>query len=128
AEAFDAVCGQWDVSVREVMWGVDAELLSETGFAQLGLFAVEVALFRLVESFGVRPDFVGGHSVGEVAAAYVAGVLSLEDACVLVAARARLMQALPAGGAMVAVQAGEDEVLPLLGENVSIAAINGPRS
>ncbi|MBL1100227.1 type I polyketide synthase, partial [Streptomyces coffeae] len=133
AEVLDSVLAQLDGSVREVMWGEDAEALSRTGCAQQALFAVEVALFRLVESWGVQPDFVAGHSVGEVVAAHVAGVLSLVDACVLVGARARLMQALPSGGVMVAIQAGEGEVVPLVEASeaagrVSVAAVNGPSS
>ncbi|QFU87514.1 Phenolphthiocerol synthesis polyketide synthase type I Pks15/1 [Amycolatopsis sp. YIM 10] len=128
AAAFDAVCAELDPSLRDVIWGDDPELVNQTEWVQPGLFAVEVALFRLVESWGVKPDFVAGHSIGEVAAAHVAGVLSLADAAKLITARGRLMQRLPAGGAMVAVQASEQQVLPLLTDQVSIAAINGPEA
>ncbi|MGX7828817.1 SDR family NAD(P)-dependent oxidoreductase [Actinokineospora sp. 24-640] len=124
AEAFDEVCAHFDAGLRGVMWGGDQGLLDRTGWAQPALFAVEVALFRLVESFGVRPDVVVGHSVGEIAAAHVIGELGLEAACRLVSARASLMEALPSGGSMVAVQATEDEVVPLLDEGVSLAAVN----
>ncbi|MGB3440609.1 MAG: SDR family NAD(P)-dependent oxidoreductase [Actinophytocola sp.] len=126
ADAFDNVCAYFETDVREVIRS--GEGLDDTGNTQPALFAFEVALFRLLASWGVKPDYLAGHSIGELAAAHVAGVWSIEDACTVVAARGRLMQALPRGGAMIAIQATEDEIAPHLTDTVGIAAINGPRS
>ncbi|MGK4008524.1 SDR family NAD(P)-dependent oxidoreductase [Sorangium sp. So ce1036] len=143
-EALDALCAHLDAArsqeapgrpLRDILFADegsdDAALLDQTAFTQTALFALEVALFRLLERWGLQPDFLLGHSLGELVAVHVAGALSLEDACTLVAARARLMQALPQGGAMVSLHASEAEIAPLLvgrGDRVSVAAVNGPRS
>ncbi|MFF0227372.1 type I polyketide synthase [Streptomyces sp. NPDC004629] len=128
AAALDEVCAELDPLLDrplcEVMWGDDAELINETGWAQPALFAVEAALFEVLRAFGTTPDYLLGHSIGEVTAAYVAGVWSLADACRVVAARARLMQALPSGGAMAAVGMSEAEIAGLLPETVSVAVVN----
>ncbi|MFI0858434.1 SDR family NAD(P)-dependent oxidoreductase, partial [Streptomyces sp. NPDC021098] len=127
AESFDAVCEASGLPLKDVVWG-DEAALHRTEFTQPAIFALEVALFRLLESWGIRPDYLVGHSIGELAAAHVAGVLSLDDAARLIVARGRLMGALPPGGAMVAIQATEGEVAPLLDGEVGIAAVNGPSS
>ncbi|MFG2646078.1 type I polyketide synthase, partial [Streptomyces sp. NPDC048370] len=130
AAAFDevtaALAPHLDRPLREVI--ASGAGLDDTGWTQPALFATEVALYRLVSSWGITADLVAGHSIGELTAAHIAGILNLDDAAKLVTARARLMQALPTGGAMAAIQATEDEITPLLTDGAAIAAINSPTS
>lgn len=130
AAAFDAAAEALDRHLRlplhKVLWDGDDATLTNTEFAQPALFAVEVALAKVLQDWGINPAFVIGHSVGEIAAAHVAGVLALSDAACLVAARSRLMAALPTGGAMMALAATAAEVQPLLVEGVNLAAVNAP--
>ncbi|SHN20740.1 type I polyketide synthase, partial [Actinacidiphila paucisporea] len=137
AEALDEVLGHFvpGLDLREVLLGdIDdaaaADALDGMRHMQPALFAFQVALYRLVASWGVAPDLLVGHSFGEIVAAHVSGALPLAHAAALVAARGELMSRLPPGGAMVAVEATEDEILAVLHEvgDVSIGAVNGPRA
>ncbi|MEU3354634.1 type I polyketide synthase [Streptomyces sp. NPDC037389] len=154
ATAFDSLCERFDeafkadrsgwkpLPLRDVLWAEEdtregRAVLDRTDIAQAGLFAFETALFRLLESWGVHADILAGHSLGELVAAHVAGILTEHDAVALVAARGRLMQRLPTGGAMVSLEASEDEALAELAElaelsevadRMAVAAVNAPRS
>ncbi|WP_228470789.1 type I polyketide synthase [Streptomyces alkaliphilus] len=133
-EAWAALDPHLERPLREVMWAepdtAEAVLLDRTGYAQPAIFAYEAALWRLLESFGVTADTVVGHSVGEYAAAFAAGVWSLSDAARLIAVRGRLMDALPIGGGMIAIAATPGEIaasIAGLEDAVGLAAVNGPR-
>ncbi|WP_449191434.1 type I polyketide synthase [Actinoplanes subglobosus] len=125
AAAFDEVASLVPGDPKGIWWGEDRATLDSTDNAQIGIFAFQVALVALLKSWGIKPDVLAGHSVGEFAVAYVAGMISLPDAVRLVVARGRLMAALPAGGSMAAVQATLAEVEPF---GIAIAAVNGPDS
>ncbi|HET9931100.1 MAG TPA: type I polyketide synthase, partial [Polyangiaceae bacterium] len=139
ASAFDEVCAEFENhsinSLASLVFAPEgselAASLDQTQYTQVALFAFEVALYRLFAAWGVAPDYLIGHSIGELVAAHVSGVFSLADACKLVAARGRLMQGCRPGGAMIAIEATEAEIAESLvpySEELDIAALNGPRS
>jgi polyene macrolide polyketide synthase len=137
-DAFDAACEQLDQHLdkplKEIVFAKSkkaAALLEDTTYAQPALFAIEVSLYEALAKRGLKPDLLTGHSVGEIAAAHIAGVFDLSDASKLIAARGRLMGALPAGGAMAAIEATEQEAMESIEgreQELAIAAINGPNS
>ena len=138
ARVFDLLCEQLDphldTPLKEIVFakGKKAEaLLEDTTYAQPALFAIEVALYEALAGKGLKPDALTGHSIGEIAAAHIAGVLDLSDAAKLITARGALMGALPGGGAMAAIEATEQEVSDSIkgkAKELAIAAINGPTS
>ncbi|CDR16960.1 type I polyketide synthase [Streptomyces iranensis] len=126
ATAYSEVLGWLDPELPQIIAG-GGPTLDRPEYAHPALFAIEVALYRLVESWGLRPDYLLGQSCGDIAAAHIAGVLSLEDAATMVTARARLIQTTPAG-VMATVAAGADVVEPVIAdiEGVSLAGISSP--
>lgn len=139
SEAFRSVIERCDRSLRaHVSWSLSEELardeatsrLAATEVAQPALFAVQVGLHAVLGEFGIRPDAVVGHSVGEIAAAHVAGVLDLETAVAVVARRGQLMQAATGAGAMASVGLSSDEIVSRLAghPDVAVAAMNAPSS
>uniref|UniRef100_UPI000566817B type I polyketide synthase n=1 Tax=Streptomyces sp. NRRL S-350 TaxID=1463902 RepID=UPI000566817B len=116
--------------LHDIVFGTDPHLLNQTQYTQPALFALQTALYRLWESWGITPTTLTGHSIGEIAAAHTAGILTLNDAATLITHRARLMQTLPPGGAMVAINTTEHDILPHLHHHpdTAIAAINSPTS
>ncbi|MGO9103179.1 MAG: type I polyketide synthase, partial [Mycobacterium sp.] len=137
ARALDNICEAFDahleVSLREVMFAEPGsavgELIHQTAYTQPAIFAMGAAMHAVFVEAGITPDYLLGHSIGELTAAYIAGVFSLADAAVLVTARGRLMQACPPG-AMLAIHANERDVVALLNDHptIAIAAVNGPTS
>ena len=137
AQALDQACATLDQHLerplKDLLFAKEgskkAGLLDQTTYTQPALFAIELALYRLTEQLGLKPDYLTGHSIGELTAAHISGVFSLEDAAKLICARARLMGELPEGGAMVAIEATEAEVEEAIEgkeQELSIAAVNGP--
>ena len=125
----DLLEGELDVPLLEVLYGDDLSLINNTAYTQPALFALEWSLAQMWNEWGIHPDAVLGHSIGEYAAAAVAGVFSWQDGLRLVTARGRLMQSLPHDGSMAVFMAGPEEVESLLAphaEHVAIATLNGP--
>ncbi|MEV7296185.1 SDR family NAD(P)-dependent oxidoreductase [Streptomyces microflavus] len=127
------ICSHFDPHLEQPLRHTitTGDKLNDTQYTQPALFAIEVALYRLITSFGITPDYLTGHSIGEIAAAHCAGILTLTDATTLVTARAHLMQSMPPGGTMIAIQAPEHTIRPhLTGHetHIDIAAINTPNS
>ncbi|MEU3448207.1 beta-ketoacyl synthase N-terminal-like domain-containing protein [Streptomyces thermolilacinus] len=129
-ECADLLAGQLRVPLLELLFTDASGALGRTAFAQVGIVAVQVALVRWLESVGVTPDVVVGHSLGELTAAWAAGVVGLDDLLRLAVVRGRLMESQPGRGAMAAVHGDADAVLGVLPRfpGVEVAAFNSPRA
>ncbi|QKW24920.1 SDR family NAD(P)-dependent oxidoreductase [Streptomyces seoulensis] len=135
ADAFDTACTALDPHLdhplHDIIHGTHTHLLNQTQYTQPAIFALQTALYRLYEHWGITPHTVTGHSIGEITAAHITGILTLQEAATLITHRAHLMQQLPPGGAMVAINITEQEIQPHLTgheHTTAIAAINSPTS